>query len=460
MSGWNIRNWLTASAAAVGTLATVKLMMDYRKWNEMLKQRKARTEEKKRRRKKADPLMQKGLPSDQQLLFASFTALQKMQKQEGGESVNYDRQLIRWLRSMSKDDINMYKPKTRLLSAQFLELFYINRCAQARSPESYRAMVEGHRTELEIAWQLLQCRPEEASEEMAVRLLALKIAKRLKDRNRMLPIFDNIIERMKSPESIVIPEAFAAFTVAPILGRWEATRQLAVFCVANGVRLDDLHNMAQDNPDVPDLKVLSELAEKKLPDLTSKDVSIEHIRWTEYLIKGLRIKLCSVECEDDQRRREWQENFKTQIDSFSEIDIPSETKIIRTGAIAQMLSFSRHPILMVGPASDSKMYARGFAVTTGGRRSEEIQIEKKGNKDSGSSEIWSGKYLCIQEDLPTVTINVDIEMTLEERKFQQEEGKFQSKVEKKSEGFSDEKHAPQEAEIKHDDFDDEEDALD
>mmetsp|Transcript_40696 Transcript_40696/g.65412 ORF Transcript_40696/g.65412 Transcript_40696/m.65412 type:complete len:465 (+) Transcript_40696:202-1596(+) len=424
---WNIRNLVTGAVAAVGTLATFKLVLDYRSYKNASQRRKVRMEEKKRRRVEAEPSAR--LPTDQELLGASFSAVKELEKQQQKQHqdrrsgvplpVKEDRQLTCWLRSMGKSDLDDYKPKTRLLSARYLQLFYQSKCAQARSPESYKAAVDGHRADLEIAWKLLQCSPEEGSdEEVAVRLLALKVAKLLKDHQRMLPLFDSILARMKGPDPVVvIQEALAAFTTAPYLGRWESTRELGQLCIANGVKLDDLHEMSQENPEIPDLQTLFGIAQRKVPGLSDKDVPPQKIRWTEYLIKGLRIKTRSVECDDEKKKQEVQENFEAEIDSFREINVPSETKIVRSGAISQMLSFSMDPIPMVGPASDSKMLVRGFVNTAGGRRHEEIQIDI----DEDNKEIWSGRYSCRQEFHPRVNLEVDIEIRLEERRQQQQQ---------------------------------------
>jgi len=419
---------VTSAVAAVGTLATFKLVLDYRRYKDASQKRKVRMEEKKRRRAEVEPSAR--LPTDQDLLSASFNAVKGLEKQQQQQHqdmsatyhpVKEDRQLIGWLRSMEKSDLDEYKPKTRLLSARYLQLLYQSKCAQARSPESYKATVDGHRADLEKAWKLLQCSPEEGSEEeVAVRLLALKVAKLLKDHQRMLPLFNNILARMKGPSPpVVIQEALAAFMAAPYLGRWESTRELGQFCIANGVKLDDLHKMSQENPEIPDLKTLFDIAQRKLPGLSENDVPPEKIRWTEYLIKGLRIKTRSVECDDEKKKQEVQENFEAEIDSFREINVPSETKIVRSGGISQMLSFSMDPIPMVGPASDSKMLVRGFVDTAGGRRHEEIQIDIK--EGDNREEVWSGRYSCRQEFQPRVKIEVDLEIRLEERKQQQQQ---------------------------------------
>jgi len=397
-----MRRLLTASVAMVGTLATFKLMLDYSSW------KKARHSERKKRRKSGS-FIHDGLPSDSQLLDACYGAIQNLQQQHNVDRGASER-LLSWLRGL-KRNMSIYSAKTRLLSAQWLELYTMNRCAHAKSPEAYQAMVEEHTPDLEIAWRLLQCSPEDPDEQVAVRLLALKIATRLKSHERMIPIFDGIIERVNSGR-VILQEAFAAFMAAPILGRWKAARRLGKYAISGGIKLEDLHKNAQQNPAILDMKVLYELAEEEIPGLTDEQISIAEIRWTEYLIKGLRIKVDSVECDDEKKRQEVQKNFQTKIQTWKVIQIPSQTKILRSGAVVQMLSFSVHPIPMSGPATDKRMLVRGYTDTTGGLRSEEISIQS----DPDKNELWQGQYLCIQEDLPRVTLRINIEMTLEEQK--------------------------------------------
>jgi len=76
MSNWNMRHWVTASMAAIGTVATFKIMLEYRNWRRDSRQKKARRAERKRRREDPNRLAQKGLPTDAQLREATFMSIQ------------------------------------------------------------------------------------------------------------------------------------------------------------------------------------------------------------------------------------------------------------------------------------------------------------------------------------------------------------------------------------------------
>jgi len=406
-----MRHWLAATVAAVGTLATFKLMADYRSWKREALRRKAEIE-KRARGRALDPLVRKGLPTDKQLLDAAYTALQKLQRNEEANRAA-DLRLVGWLRDIPPLELDSYRPGTRLLCAQWLELHTLSMMASAKSSEAYNALVEVYAQDLEIAWKLLQCRPDSSAEQVAVKLLRLKVATRLKDHKRMLPIFLAIVDKLDTDTAIMMQqEVLAAFLAAPLLGRWDSARRLGQKCVQlTDVKLEDLHKKAQDSPNVPDMKILHELAEEKIPGLTDKDLGVESIRWTEYLIKGLRIKVHSVECPDPQKRQQVRQNFQSKMREWKVINIPNSTKVLRSGCIAQMFSFSANPIPMVGPATESTMLVRGYATTIGGTQSEEIHIE---NPNPNASDVWRGHYTCVQDDGPKVTLRISIEMTLRE----------------------------------------------
>mmetsp|Transcript_23088 Transcript_23088/g.46309 ORF Transcript_23088/g.46309 Transcript_23088/m.46309 type:complete len:443 (-) Transcript_23088:209-1537(-) len=426
MSNWNMRHWVTASMAAIGTVATFKIMLEYRNWRRDSRQKKARRAERKRRREDPNRLAQKGLPTDAQLREATFMSIQNADR---SVSLKGEDQLLAWLRAVEMADINAYSPKTRLLCATWLELYTKHRKFRAKSPEAFKAITEVNKHDLEIAWKLLEnCRPEGENEIMAVRLLALRIAKRLKDHLRMVPIFDGIIGRLEREEDVHMREVLEAFIAAPYLGRWTATRLLGGYFVKKGGRLEDFHKVVEHPTDEPDMKILFELAQSKIEGLSDQDLPMEDIRWTEYVIKTLRIKVESVECDDEAEKKKAEQKFQSKI-KWKEVKMPSETKILRLGAITQMLSFSMYPIPMVGPATETKMIVRGYANTTEGMRSEEINME---NRDP-NSKLWQGQYVCV-EGKPPVTLRINIEMTLEELKSPQPEseeveGKLQSKGE-------------------------------
>mmetsp|Transcript_6153 Transcript_6153/g.9402 ORF Transcript_6153/g.9402 Transcript_6153/m.9402 type:complete len:455 (-) Transcript_6153:139-1503(-) len=425
MSGWNLRNWLTASVAAVGTLATVKLMCEYRNFVNTIK--KAKRDEEKRRRRTNEFLVQKGLPSDKQLFDASVKSLSELQRAESqsrntGESSPprtksqrlQDEKLLSWICSIPEKCMNDYKPKTRLMCAHWLELHTLkvaqNIAESARSPEAYKVIIEQHVPLLETAWNLLQCSPRVRSERVAVALLSLKVATRLKDHTRMYPIFDSIVERLHNSEEIIRQEVTAAFLAAPLLGRWEATRVLGKEYIAKK-ELDEYHEKAQRSPNIPDMKILYEVAQEKISGLSATDLQPNDLQWAEYIIKGLRIKVQSVECDDEKKRKQVAEDFQSKMTTWKEIKIPNpKTKVLFSGAIAQMLSFSAQPIPMVGPASKTRMLVRGFTETTGGRQSEEVSIELADEK----SGLWKGQYLCVIENKHKVTLRISMEIFLEE----------------------------------------------
>jgi len=328
----------------------------------------------------------------------------RMQQQDHDGIVRENKLLLRWLRTLSDEDIKSYKSKTRLLAAQYLDMNYVRRATQARSPEAYRAIAEGRKGDLEIAWSLLQCQPEDESESVAVRLLALKLATRLKDKSRMLPLFEAIMVRISSEERAVTQEALSAFMSAPVLGRWEDTRVLGQHCISNGILLNDLHKLAQDAPDIPDLQILYEFAQMKIPRMTEQNIEERSVRWIEYIIKAVRIKVRTK--QDAKNDGIENASVNSRVGPWKVIDIPSETKILRFGAIAQMLSFSMNPIPMVGPATDTKILVKGYVTTPNGRRSEQICVKNKG------SDRWRGEYICMEEE--QTILRVDIEMTLEE----------------------------------------------
>lgn len=409
MSQWSIRHWSTALIAAAGTVAALKLALDYRKWK-IKGPEQAYNPEMKDKQSARKPVRE-GLPSNGVLLKACYSAIQKTQANDLS-NVEAD-QLTKWLRSMTDEDIEAYSPKARLFCAQWLLVYHTSRYVSAKTVESYKEMVEGQVPDLRIAWRLLQCLPDQPNEQLAVRLLQLDVGQKLKDHWRMIPVFDSIMQRLAGGENLPSQEVLIAFTTAPLLGRWEAMRKLGRLVGGRKV-LEELHIAALKTPEIPDYKILFECAEDKLEGLTDRAAKPEQLRWTEYLIKSLRIKLESVQCSDEMKREDVKRNFQAKIKTWKIVDVKSDSKMLRLGALNQMLSFSFQPIPMVGPASDTRMHLRGYAETAEGfRQSEEIRIE---NKDPGKSNVWEGQYVCVQEDSPKVTVTINMQITLEEQK--------------------------------------------
>jgi hypothetical protein len=85
------------------------------------------------------------------------------------------------------------------------------------------------------------------------------------------------------------------------LGRWSLTRQLGdLIKRAAPTRMQELHNQATQSSEVPDFKMLYELAEE---EAKRGDWPLESMGWNRYSVVGLHLKLQHVEPEDANDER-------------------------------------------------------------------------------------------------------------------------------------------------------------
>jgi hypothetical protein len=102
---------------------------------------------------------------------------------------------------------------------------------------------------MQLAWKLLECRPSEPEEQVALDVMRIQVAQCMKDAARMVPIFDRMMasQGVSDPSDEVL---ILLFTMAPLLGRWKHTVELGdkLALVHN---LHDFHHAPMDYQSVP-----------------------------------------------------------------------------------------------------------------------------------------------------------------------------------------------------------------
>jgi len=350
------------------------------------------------------------LPSEEELTTALTESLENLQTKAEVDGEN-EVKLLKWFKKLNPDD---YSTRTRVLSAQWLVLFHTIKSITAASQDEYKASSDQQSTDMLTAWNLLDCEAQD-DEQKAVDLLRLDVAQRLKDYSKMAPVFDSVLARGAdmSYEEIVV-----AFTTAPLLGRWKATRDLGDRILQVQDSLEDFHRAALQRPDIPDYEVLYQLAEK---EMANGDAQPDSLRWQVSELKTLSIRLLDVKCTDESKmetvRRAFDPESKGQ---WKEIPTRAH-RLLQFGGIAQMLSLSAIPIPMVGPANNERIHVLGYAVLNPQdgsgpvRQTESYEL----SRDAPNTNDWHGTYTLTQEGQSAnsqhtrVEIIFDMKMTLQ-----------------------------------------------
>lgn len=314
--------------------------------------------------------------------------------------------VFNYIQNMPYED---YTAKTRILSVQWLVLYHTVKAVQVKSKEQAKAALAAQNKSMNYCWELLNMEGSD-QEKPAIEMLKMDVAQRLKDPQKLIPIFDQILSR---GNDLGQEELMVLFTMAPQLGKWRIMRQIGDKLIRQFGSLDDFHMMALRRPDIPDYEVLFNLAaeEHATPDP-------DELAWQTLQIKQLRIRLRDVRCADEAKAQKVRKAFDPDGRGAWK-DIPVENHIIeRVGAFAQMLSLSSVPVPMAGPALNDKMKVMGYATLSapqGGRVKQTETYTLNKNND-----MWVGEYTLVQEkvgdsnlDLPTVRIMFDMEMSAE-----------------------------------------------
>lgn len=350
------------------------------------------------------------LPSESELTQALTESLENLQTKAEVDGEN-EVKLLKWFKRLNPEE---YSTRTRVLSAQWLVLYHTIKSITAASQDEYKASSDQQSTDMLTAWNLLDCEAQD-DEQKAVDLLRLDVAQRLKDYSKMAPVFDSVLARgaEMSYEEIVV-----AFTTAPLLGRWQATRELGDRILQVQDSLEDFHRAALQRPDIPDYEVLYQLAEK---EMLNGDAKPDSLRWQVSELKTLSIRLLDVKCTDESKMETVRKAFDPESKGQWK-EIPTRAhRLLQFGGIAQMLSLSAIPIPMVGPANNERIHVLGYAVLNPQdgsgpvRQTESYEL----NRDAPATNDWKGTYTLTQEGQSAnsqhtrVEIIFDMKMTLQ-----------------------------------------------
>jgi hypothetical protein len=229
-----------------------------------------------------------------------------------------------------------------------------------------------------LAWELLAVPPYEPEEKRAFTLLRIEVARRLRDPRRMVEPFNQL--RRYLPEERE-EEIVAAFTVAPLLGKWNLTRQLGDIIEDRGLSagrhalgdgLHALHLAALFRQDIPDYEVLHAIAgdEAKFGDNSECDLKFQQLK-----IMVCKRTAITVECDDVLQKHRVETSYcaSTPVRPL----LPKHCSVItRTGAVATMISFSNSSILISGACRGNRMVMEGYATVNGANGGKYRQTEE------------------------------------------------------------------------------------
>lgn len=394
------------------------------------------------------------LPSDAELLEASVEALTRASresKEESGLSISLNEQIYHWLSCIdgSPRGMEAYRPKTRLFCAQYLDLLHPDR-------EPWDLSLDAkERKDLEIAWRLLlKCKLMSPLQRTAALLLRINVAWKLRDPERMAPLFNLVAARIPGAPpppptskvtaqssgwkrwSVILdslyqmsadlmhasgaqaqgaapwqtglhslvpgPETIGLIKVilkvAPLLGRWHTLRAAGDWLVKHDSKgKDALLGAGSRNRAFYDA-----CKRPGVRDLTDIEPPTTSLRFTRRrTLPRLRIRLRYVRCADPIKRQKVLKNFHG---GHGWRRITTDPKcLVYSGATAAMLSFSERPIWLVGPVSQTRMLLRGEAMTEGNgkscrlRQSEELDLK---NRNPDTLTRWHGQYGYVQQEIP------------------------------------------------------------
>jgi len=318
------------------------------------------------------------------------------------------------LKILKKIDPAKYEPKSRLAAAQWFILYHTIKTLSSQGVEEYKQCALQQKDDMEQTWRLLDCDRFSLSEQQASDLLRLDVGQRLKDAKKMAPVFDRVF---KNPD-ISYEEIVVAFTTAPLLGKWLATRELGARIIARQQSLEDFHRAAMHRPDIPDYAVLYEMAEA---EAKHGDASLESLEWFSADLKDLEIRLNQVRCDNEDKRNEMEHSFDPQGNRDWK-DLPmgdgNPHRLLRFGAIAQMASLSTLPMQIVGPATSSRLRLSGRAELSIPDHSGSVVQTEEYLLEREEGDRWSGTYTLVQDPrgLPSpvkVEIVFDLRMQIQ-----------------------------------------------
>jgi hypothetical protein len=203
---------------------------------------------------------------------------------------------------------------------------------------------------MKLAWELLSCPSTSPEQSRALDVMRIQVAQCLKDPRLMLPIFDRMTARPVTDFND--EELILLFTTAPLLGRWTQTVQL-------GDRLATMHDLSDFHGAPMDYQILYELAKI---EQAKGNVPLEQLQWKNYKIVMQRIKLRSAECADQQVLASLEAEFTLDgARNWKTLPVHDALRLVRCGALSQLRSFSPVPLALVGPSSDTRIHAQGYA---------------------------------------------------------------------------------------------------
>jgi hypothetical protein len=299
------------------------------------------------------------------------------------------------MKVLTTTHVGKFAPRTRVMAAQWMLVYFTIKTLSSASVEDFAKRMKEQEQVMPTCWKMLNFEPSDLEEEKALDLLRLDVATRLKDPKRLVPSFERIMRRR---QALTEEEVVVAFTCAPVLGRWSAMRSLGDRLMTMGHKLEDFHTASMHRPDIPDYEVLYKLAKD---EAKSGDARLEDLHWGSLTIESVEIRLRAVECADRAKAERLAREFDpTNSKEWRVVPLEQGSRLLRVGAMAQMIALSTVPIPMVGPASPTRMRLLGYAVMDAAgsvkvRQTESYTLESSSKEPN----LWVGEYQLLQDQV-------------------------------------------------------------
>jgi len=301
------------------------------------------------------------IPSEQQLQQRLRAAMMSVQQQ--GPSPQTE-EVTQWVLAADSKLISSWSQETRLGTAQWLLMSAGMMVAMVmQNPNAASQNWSALETQyMRKAWELLDI---EADGELArvLDMMRLNVAQKLGDSENMTKCFERAYAR--GPTDANPEELMAVFSASPFVGRWKEcyelgkTLQSSEKLKAQGDPLQMLHEMAMQMM-VPDFAVVHGLVEElKLHEKPS--MPADKFMWGAKTITNVRIKLDTIECDNDAKKKEVREQIEPGWQDQGAPEKPADT-IRHMGAIAQMMSFSAIGMPLIGVLTDEgRLVLKGWS---------------------------------------------------------------------------------------------------
>lgn len=352
-------------------------------------------------------------PADEVLrrkIIESLGSLQTTANTRG----SLEQQVLKYIRSLDAED---YSIETRFAGANWIVIYATIALLTATSQEQVQEILNHQNSDMRSAWKMLdfnESRLKQVQDRERAKMLKLDIAQRLKDLDKIVPLFEDMLticETTTSNEHIVV-----CFTIAPLLGRWADFIKLGKKLAINGQSLHDFHQATTQRADLPDYEVLYELAKEEVKNVES--MSLENVAWKAYDMEQCQIRFDKVESVDETQKKEIEDNFAQQ-QGWQALQVSPQSKVIRSGGMLQTIGISSVPLAMVGPGREDRVLLEGYAELEHPSLGGKVMQRERYELYPGEDDFWSGKYVVsqIKNSEAKVVMTFDMMLQLKETAF-------------------------------------------